>query len=205
MSITPSPMSSFASTGRRERNKQAKLQRIIAAAGELFTEHGVDDVTTQQIADRADIGAGTLFLYAKTKGELLLLVQNAHYADALRRGQAAAQAQTDPLEAVMAVVTPIVECNRSQIDNGRTYLREMVFGDPAEPHHAAALAIVAQTEDALAGIFGRDPRLTAADAATLARVASAVMFLTMAASTSLARGVNEITADIGHQLALLLR
>ncbi len=109
MSITPSPMSSFASTGRRERNKQAKLQRIIAAAGELFTEHGVDDVTTQQIADRADIGAGTLFLYAKTKGELLLLVQNAHYADALRRGQAAAQAQTDPLEAVMAVVPPIVE------------------------------------------------------------------------------------------------
>ncbi len=73
--------------GRRERNKQDKLQRITAAARELFTEHGVDDVTTQQIADKADIGTGTLFLYAKNKGELLLLVQNSSYVDALAEGQ----------------------------------------------------------------------------------------------------------------------
>ena len=44
--------------GRRERNKQDKLDRITAAAGELFAEHGVDEVTTQQIADKADIGTG---------------------------------------------------------------------------------------------------------------------------------------------------
>ncbi|KOG37919.1 TetR/AcrR family transcriptional regulator, partial [Streptomyces resistomycificus] len=69
--------------GRRERNKQEKLDRIVAAASELFAEHGVVEVTTQQIADQADIGTGTLFLYAKTKGELLLLVQNAKYVEAL--------------------------------------------------------------------------------------------------------------------------
>jgi len=55
----------------------------VAAAAELFAEHGVDEVTTQQIADRADVGAGTLFLYAKHKAELLLLVQNASYDRAL--------------------------------------------------------------------------------------------------------------------------
>ena len=60
--------------GRRERNKQQKLDRITAAASQLLAEHGIEDVTTQQIADKADIGTGTLFLYAKTKGELLLLV-----------------------------------------------------------------------------------------------------------------------------------
>jgi TetR/AcrR family transcriptional regulator len=78
--------------GRRERNKLDKLARITAAAGELFAERGVDDVTTQEIADRADIGTGTLFLYAKTKGELLLLVQNSTYADALAEGREAAAA-----------------------------------------------------------------------------------------------------------------
>ncbi|MFM9442154.1 TetR/AcrR family transcriptional regulator [Streptomyces acidiscabies] len=57
----------FKSVGRRERNKQEKLDRIVAAARELFAERGVDEVTTQQIADKADIGTGTLFLYAKTK------------------------------------------------------------------------------------------------------------------------------------------
>src|SRR4051795_11957259 len=109
--------------GRRERNKQEKLDRIIAAASELFADRGVDEVTTQQIADKADIGTGTLFLYAKTKGELLLLVQNVKYAEALARGRADADGASDPIDAVMAIVQPIVECNRIQIDNGRAYLR----------------------------------------------------------------------------------
>lgn len=42
-----------------ERNKQQKLDRITAAARELFPERGVDEVTTQEIADKADIGAGS--------------------------------------------------------------------------------------------------------------------------------------------------
>ncbi|WP_432396016.1 TetR/AcrR family transcriptional regulator [Pseudarthrobacter sp. L19] len=119
--------------GRRERNKQDKLDRITAAARELFTEFGVDDVTTQQIADKADIGTGTLFLYARTKAELLLLVQNSAYADALVRGTAAAERAAGTLDAVMAILRPVVECNRVQVDNGRTYLREVVFGDPGNP------------------------------------------------------------------------
>ena len=72
-----------------------KLDRIVAAARELFAEHGVDDVTTQQIADKADIGTGTLFLYAKTKGELLLLVQNSGYDDALSTREADAESIPD--------------------------------------------------------------------------------------------------------------
>lgn len=134
-----------AELGRRERNKRAKLDRITAAASELFAVHGVDDVTTQQIAELADVGTGTVFLYAKSKGELLLLVQNAHYAEALEEGRAAAATAPDALEALLAVARPIVACNRVQIDNGRTYLKEMAFGDADEPHHRAALDIVART------------------------------------------------------------
>ena len=153
MSVASQPV------GRRERNKQAKLERIMTAASELFAEHGVDEVTTQQIADKADIGTGTLFLYAKTKGELLLLVQNAQYAAALERGRASAETIPDVLDAVLSIVQPIVQCNRAQIDNGRTYLREMVFGDPEEPHHGEALAIAAQTEEAITAVLRRDKRV----------------------------------------------
>jgi AcrR family transcriptional regulator len=191
--------------GRRERNKQDKLDRITAAASELFAVHGVDEVTTQQVADKADIGTGTLFLYAKTKGELLLLVQNAHYAEALERGRADAEAIPGVLDAVIALVRPIVECNRAQIDNGRTYLREMVFGDPDEPRHGEALAIVAQTEEAIAALLRRDERAAEGDAATLARIVSAVMFLSMAASVNIALSVEEIVQDIRGQVGVLLR
>ena len=190
--------------GRRERNKQAKLERITAAASELFAEHGVDDVTTQQIADKADIGTGTLFLYAKTKGELLLLVQNTQYAAALERGRVAAVTIPDVLDAVMSIVQPVVHCNRTQIDNGRTYLREMVFGDPSEPHHGEALAIAAHTEEAITAVLRRDERTGDSDAATLARVVSSVMFLSMAASLNAALSVEEIVADIRTQVSALL-
>ena len=192
------------SVGRRERNKQEKLDRIVAAASELFAEHGVDEVTTQQIADKADIGTGTLFLYAKTKGELLLLVQNAKYVEALEQGRADAEAVPGVLDAVLAIVRPIVECNRIQIDNGRTYLREMVFGDPEEPRHGAALAIVAQTEEAVAAVLRRDERVAEGDAATLAHIVSAVMFLSMAASVNIALSVEEIVQDIRGQVEVLL-
>ncbi|GMA34454.1 hypothetical protein GCM10025876_06580 [Demequina litorisediminis] len=139
--------------GRRERNKQLKRERITAAASALFAEHGVDDVTTQQIADAADVGTGTLFLYAKSKAELLLLVQNTHYATALARGEAASTGQPTTLDAVTALLTPVVECNRTHVENGRTYLREMAFGDPREPHHAEALEIAGRTEAAVAQVL----------------------------------------------------
>jgi AcrR family transcriptional regulator len=190
--------------GRRERNKQDKLDRITAAASELFADHGVEDVTTQQIADKADIGTGTLFLYAKTKGELLLLVQNAHYAEALQRGQSDAEAIPDALGAVMAILQPIVECNRVQVDNGRTYLREMVFGDPTEPRHSEALHIVAQTEEAVAAVLRRNGLFNADDAATTARIVSAIMFLSMAGRAGPAFRVEDIVEDIRSQIRLLL-
>ncbi|GGM58689.1 TetR/AcrR family transcriptional regulator [Microbacterium saperdae] len=197
-------MSTDASVTRRERNKQQKLERITAAAAELFAEHGIDEVTTQQIAERADVGTGTLFLYAKTKGELLLLVQNAHYADALESGIAMAARISDTLDALMALLRPIIECNRVQIDNGRVYLREMVFGDASDAQHAAALQIVAATEEATAAILRRGPAVTEDDAASLARIVSAIMFLTMSASINVGLSVDELELDVRRQIGTLL-
>ena len=196
--------STSAPAGRRERNKQAKLERIVAAASALFAERGVDDVTTQEIADAADIGTGTLFLYAKTKGELLLMVQNAHYARALEEGRAASEAASGAVDGVLALLAPIVACNRTQVDNGRTYLREMVFGDPEEPHHRDALALAAQTEEAIATVLRRDERVTPGDAAALARTVSAIMFLSMAATINIARSTDEILEEIRSQVRVIL-
>ena len=190
--------------GRRERNKQEKLDRITAAARELFSERGVDEVTTQEIAEKADIGAGTLFLYAKTKGELLLLVQNSSYADALAAGRSAAETTPDVLGAVMAIVSPVVECNRKQVDNGRTYLREIVFGDPEEPHHGQALDLTVQTERAIAQVLQRDKRIRSGDAARLAHIVSAVMFVSLAATINLAKPVEDLVQEIREHVGALL-
>lgn len=72
----------------------------------------MDEVAARQITDRVDIGTRTWFLYAKSKGELLLLVQNSAFADALVNGKAAAGEAPGVLDAVMAIVGPVVECHR---------------------------------------------------------------------------------------------
>lgn len=198
MSLDATPL------GRRERNKRDKLERITAAARELFAARGVDDVTTQEVADRADIGTGTLFLYARTKGELLLLVQNSMYAEAIDRGRADAAGVDDAVAAVLAVVRPVVECNRKQIDNGRTYLREIVFGDPEEPHHREALGLTLRTEEVIAEAIARTSGVDPEVARARARIVSAVMFLTMVASTNVHLSIDEVVEEIAGQVRTLL-
>lgn len=191
--------------GRRERNKQDKLERIIAAARALFEERGVDAVTTQQIADKADIGTGTLFLYAKSKSELFLLVQNSSYVSALEEGTAAAEKIPDVLTAIIAIIRPVVECNRVHIENGRTYLKELVFGDPEEPHHRDALVLTVRTEQAIAAVLSRDGRISADDAAKTAQIVSAIMFVSMSTTINAAHSVDQVMAEIADRLSVLLR
>ena len=190
--------------GRRERNKQEKLDRITAAARELFTQYGVDEVTTQQVAEKADVGSGTLFLYAKTKAELLLLVHNVKYGQALAAGVKAAASEKAVLDAVMAIVRPIIECNRVQIENGRTYLKEIVFGDPSEPHHAEALSLTMRTEDAIAEVLRRDEQLLARDPAKLARIVSSIMFISMTSSATMELTDAQVGDEIRDQISVLL-
>ncbi|KQP70768.1 TetR family transcriptional regulator [Microbacterium sp. Leaf288] len=190
--------------GRRERNKQDKLDRIVRAASTLFASHGIDEVTTQQIAEAADIGAGTLFLYAKSKSELLLMVQNAHYATALERGRQAAASTDGVVDGIIAQMEPIVACNRVHVDNGRIYLREILFGDASEPHHAEALEIVEQNEQDIAGILVARAGATQTDALVLARVISSALLVTMAAADR-AWSVAEVMTAVRTQIAAIMR
>ncbi|MEU5334288.1 TetR/AcrR family transcriptional regulator [Streptomyces asoensis] len=188
--------------GRRERAKQDKRERIMTAARELFAEYGVGGVTTQQIADRADVAIGTLYLYASTKAELLIMVQNEKFAAAIDDGLAAAKAAVGQgvLEPVVALIRPVVECVREHIENGRTYLHELTFGDPAEPYRQAGLALAGRLEDGVTGLLTHDDCIGAADAATLARVIAAIVHISTTATVYLHRSDEVVVADIRDQI-----
>jgi hypothetical protein len=130
------------------------------------------------------------------------MVQNALYAEALEEGRKAARPLDDPVDAVLAIVEPIIHCNRTQVENGRTYLREMVFGDPAEPHHAEALVIVEETEQAMTETIARTSD-SAVEPAVLARIISSILFVAMAASPA-GTSTESIRADVHRQVATLL-
>src|SRR5471030_1303782 len=79
-----------AALGRREQNKLEKRGRIIAAARELFTHKGFEATTSQEIADAAGVAGGTIFTYAKTKDDLLILVFHDEMLAVVERAYAAA-------------------------------------------------------------------------------------------------------------------
>jgi AcrR family transcriptional regulator len=86
-----------------------KNRRILRAAADLFDRYGYAAVTTQQIADRADVAASTVFRYAQTKAELLIAVFNTVLADALGEGARAAARAADPVSAITALLQPVLD------------------------------------------------------------------------------------------------
>jgi TetR/AcrR family transcriptional regulator, cholesterol catabolism regulator len=73
---------------RREEKKRAKRRGIQQAAWALFLEQGYEATTTKQVADRAGIATGTLFLYASHKPDLLFLVYRARVRDTVEKQMA---------------------------------------------------------------------------------------------------------------------
>ena len=58
--------------GLRERKKAKTQDRILQSAIELFGENGYANTTMEQIAERAEVGVGTLYNYFGSKRALLI-------------------------------------------------------------------------------------------------------------------------------------
>ncbi len=60
--------------GRVARRQQRNREALIQAASLVMTEKGVDGATMLEIAERADVGAGTVYNYFKSKDDLAIAV-----------------------------------------------------------------------------------------------------------------------------------
>ena len=136
--------------GRRDRNMQDKHSRIFRAAAELFEKSGFASVTTQAISERADVAAGTLFRYAASKEELLLVVLNQALCAALAEGAAQAHALSDPVDAVVAMDAPILQLGGRHAENLAVYQRQLMFGPSGDKYRLEGLALLADLEAAVA-------------------------------------------------------
>lgn len=121
------PLVRAAVPGRREANKADKLKRIKAAARLVFLSKGYDEATTREIATRAKVAIGTLFLYGTGKRDLLFLAVNDDF-DAVA-GQAAAAITPDAplLDNLTALFRPLYVVFAADRKLSRMVLREMLF------------------------------------------------------------------------------
>ncbi len=116
--------------GLRQRGKNAKQRRIKEAAKAVFSDVGYDAATTREIARRAGVSIGTLFVYAKDKRDLLFLVFN----DELDPVAAAARRELPEgkpvLDRLCALARPWYRYFGDNLTLGRFAFREMTFYEP---------------------------------------------------------------------------
>src|ERR1700761_6110443 len=60
----------------REQGRLERLARIKETARGIFERDGFDGATMRRIAEEAGVSSGLVFLHARDKGELLLMVLN---------------------------------------------------------------------------------------------------------------------------------
>jgi AcrR family transcriptional regulator len=81
-----------------------RQEQILDAAATLFAEHGYSNTDTQLLADRLQIGKGTLYRYFPSKRELFLAVADRVMRQLRQQVDAAVTPLEDPLDRVTAAI-----------------------------------------------------------------------------------------------------
>ncbi len=112
---------------RRQRKKDAVRSRIITCAIELFSVHGIEGVTVEQIAETADIGKGTIYNYFHTKEDIVV----AFAVDFERQVQAKLNRFTSSKRRLDAILTEFIRLQfrlkERHLRFTRVFLAQMFF------------------------------------------------------------------------------
>ena len=135
--------------GKAEDNKRAKLERILAAARDLFRTRGYDGTTMEAIAERAGVAKGSVFFHARSKAALL----NRVFQVDMERwvGEAFGQpSQPDLLDDLVAKYASLQIAMCAQPDLTRVYMREVAFADDDFERVKSTMALLlGETERAI--------------------------------------------------------
>ena len=118
--------------GLRERKKRLRTQRILAAARHLFVHQGFQNTTIQDIARDAGIGLGTLYLYARSKEDLLVLVFRETLLDMIDSAYARIPAEVAIVDQVLSFFATHIAWHREHESLARTVLKELSFPGTAQ-------------------------------------------------------------------------
>ncbi len=116
---------------RRERNKQEKRAALLAAARSLFARKGFAATTTAEIAARAGVGAGTLFLYFASKDDLLVAIFRADMDAVVARAFATLPKRASLLTELLHVYGAMIAFHERDPELARAFVKEMLFVSPA--------------------------------------------------------------------------
>ena len=163
-------------TGRRERNKAEKRARILDAAQRLLATQGYERMTMAQVASEADVAIGTVFQYATTKPELLMMAAADRWSELITSVIGASVSSESAVDDIRRLLRPLLDSARADSGNAMAIARELLFGAPG-PHRSAMIDLVADLESAVANVLVSSGRGTGASAAARLIVSGALLEL----------------------------
>lgn len=116
---------------RTERADETRV-RIVSAARSLFREHGFDATTTDQIASRAGVAKGTVFLHAGSKERLLLLVFQTDLGYAVDRALSAEDVTASLPRALARIFEAFFRLYEENETLSRRFVKEQAVLQPGE-------------------------------------------------------------------------
>jgi AcrR family transcriptional regulator len=135
---------------RREKNKAAKLRRIEKAARRLFAERGYDATTTRDIADAAEIGIGTLFVYFPEKLDLLVHVHREDLAGVTAKALANRDRNASLVAQLAGIFRALYDYWAKHTELARVFNKELMFLSPER--QGGMVALTAGFLQGLAGV-----------------------------------------------------
>ncbi|HUC51197.1 MAG TPA: TetR/AcrR family transcriptional regulator [Xanthobacteraceae bacterium] len=116
--------------GLREQGKSERQRRIKEAAKAVFGDVGYDAATTREIARRAHVSIGTIFVYARDKRDLLFLVINDELDPVAEAARRDVPGDKPVLDRLCALARPWYYYFADNLTLGRHAFREMTFYEP---------------------------------------------------------------------------
>ncbi|WP_322044010.1 helix-turn-helix domain-containing protein [Paraburkholderia sp. J67] len=95
--------------GRVARRQRRNREALIKAAGTIMGDKGIDAATMLEIAELADVGAGTVYNYFKSKDELAIAVLEEMMHELALRIERATAGLADPMEVYAFGIRTVLE------------------------------------------------------------------------------------------------
>lgn len=101
--------------GRVARSQERKREALVQAGYKVMSKKGIDQATMQEIAELADVGAGTVYSYFKSKDDLAIAVMERLMHDLALRIESVTNVFTDPAQVYAFGVRMVVEAATSDM------------------------------------------------------------------------------------------
>lgn len=113
----------------RRQSPAVRIEQVLDAAEAVLLERGLPDTTIAEIATRAGIGKGTVYLYFDSKPAVLAAIRR-RYVEGIEAEVRTAASEADDREArLRAAVTRFVEASTRRVDLHHLLFHEAGFSE----------------------------------------------------------------------------